>query len=50
MKAIEVLQNVYKVRIPVKGYPVERTVAEDIIKFFDMDIDIQPVELCPSGF
>ena len=44
MKAIEVLQNVYKVRIPVKGYPVERTVAEDIIKFFDMDIDIQPVE------
>ncbi|MBE0461351.1 MAG: hypothetical protein IBX60_06940 [Candidatus Aminicenantes bacterium] len=44
MKLKEVLKQTRKIRIPQKGYPVERTIAEELLQQIGGSIDIQAVK------
>jgi len=44
MKIREVLQNIKQIRIPEKGYPVEKTIAKEFIDILSPKAKIYPVE------
>ena len=48
MKISEVVHRITEVRIPKNGYPVEGTIAREIIKTFDNRAEVRMVE--DSGF
>lgn len=48
MKINEVIRRVKEVRIPKNGYPVEETIAKELIKSYGCRADVQKVE--DSGF